>query len=85
MNYKDLTSPEAVERAKQQTIHELKEATESAGNRLKYSFLPEDTSYVKSENQFVRYVGYGITVVKTANTVRKIVNFIRRKVSSDKG
>lgn len=44
----------------------------------KQCFLP-DTAYLKSSNKYMRYIGYGLTVWKTARTVNRVVGFFRKK------
>lgn len=80
MNYSLMDSPEAIALAKKETLEDINKMAALTKSSIKHNFLPDNDGILNSDFRWLRYVGYGITAVKTARTVFKVVGFIRGKL-----
>lgn len=78
MDYRYLTSSEALQYEKQKTLDEIHHSVSVLNTRVRHRFFPGE-SYLKAGSKYMRYIGYGIMAFKVASTVRNIVGFFFRK------
>lgn len=78
MDYRYLTSSDALRYEKQKALDEINRSVSVLNARVRHRFFPGE-SYLNAGNKYIRYIGYGIMAFKVANTVRNIVGFFSKR------
>lgn len=64
---------------KQRVRSEIRRSFISVREDVKHSFMPDSDTYLNSSSKYLRYIGYALTVWKTARTVSRFVAYFKRR------
>lgn len=72
-------SLEELRRDKRRIGSDIHKSFKSMREGVKQTFMPAENSYLNSSNKYLRYIGYGLTMWKTARTVNRFVSYFKKK------
>ena len=76
MMAKQFSSLAELRAEKQALKQQMKSDMENLKMDVRSCFMPQGKPFMRSLNKYLKYIGYAITIYKTANTVRR---FFRKR------